>query len=195
MPRHQFLPAACHGTCPAWFDQLAPGGTLVVPLRWRSQTRSVAVVRHDTPLRAENSQLCGFVPMIGIVPTGEKTGSITEHVTLHRDTDQNSIDRPRPSIRIARSKRRPKATATVTLDRTVTLPAPATASVSVCRRAGSGSVELSATIQKSATKIDSECAALNSAVRRPLDEALVALAGAHATGPELLSTADAHGAA
>ncbi|EHR53470.1 hypothetical protein SacmaDRAFT_5325 [Saccharomonospora marina XMU15] len=55
--------------------------------------------------------------------------------------------------------------------------------------------KLSATIQKSATKIDSECAALNSAVRRLLDEALVALAGAHATGPELLSTADAHGAA
>ncbi|WP_236793325.1 Fis family transcriptional regulator [Amycolatopsis sp. GM8] len=55
--------------------------------------------------------------------------------------------------------------------------------------------KLSATIQKSATKIDSECFALNSAVRRLLDEALVALAGTQATGPELVSTADAHGAA
>lgn len=54
---------------------------------------------------------------------------------------------------------------------------------------------LSATIQKSATKIDSECAFLNSAVRRLLDEALVALAGDQATGPELVRTADAHGAA
>jgi hypothetical protein len=54
---------------------------------------------------------------------------------------------------------------------------------------------LSAAIQKSATKIDSECTVLNSAVRRLLDEALVALDGAHATGPELVSAADAHGAA
>lgn len=53
-----------------------------------------------------------------------------------------------------------------------------------------GSVEkLSATIQESATKIDSECTVLNSAVRRLLDEALVALAGAHATGPELVNAA------
>lgn len=55
--------------------------------------------------------------------------------------------------------------------------------------------KLSATIQKSATKIDSECTALNAAVRRLLDEALVALAGAHAIGPELVSAAETHGAA
>ncbi|WP_370945339.1 Fis family transcriptional regulator [Amycolatopsis sp. cg5] len=55
--------------------------------------------------------------------------------------------------------------------------------------------KLSATIQKSATKIDSECAALNSAVRRLLDEAQVALAGTQATGPELVSTTEANGAA
>ncbi|WP_291414670.1 hypothetical protein [Actinophytocola sp.] len=55
--------------------------------------------------------------------------------------------------------------------------------------------KLSATIQKSATKIDSECTALHSAVRRLLDEALVALAGSRATGPEPVSAAEAHGAA
>lgn len=55
--------------------------------------------------------------------------------------------------------------------------------------------KLSATIQKSATRIDSECTALNSAVRRLLDDALAALAGAQATGPGLVRTADAHGAA
>ena len=54
---------------------------------------------------------------------------------------------------------------------------------------------LSATIQKSATKIDSECTALNSAVRRLLDEALAALAGADAAGPDLVGAADVHGAA
>jgi len=55
--------------------------------------------------------------------------------------------------------------------------------------------KLSATIQKSAIKIDSECTALNSAVRRLLDEALVALAGVQAAGPELVSADVAHGAA
>jgi protein-L-isoaspartate(D-aspartate) O-methyltransferase len=73
----------------AWFGQLAPGGTLVVPLHWRGQARSIAFTRHDTYLQAENSQLCGFIPMIGIVPTGEQTSTIADHVALHWDTDQN----------------------------------------------------------------------------------------------------------
>ncbi|MGH3977029.1 MAG: methyltransferase domain-containing protein, partial [Pseudonocardiaceae bacterium] len=50
---------------PAWFDQLAPGGRLVVPLHWRGQARSVAFVHEDGVLRASDSQLCGFIPMIG----------------------------------------------------------------------------------------------------------------------------------
>jgi hypothetical protein len=55
--------------------------------------------------------------------------------------------------------------------------------------------KVSAMIQKSSTKIDSECTGLNSAVRRLLDEALVALADAQTTDPEFVSTAEAHGAA
>ncbi|MCP2331021.1 methyltransferase, FxLD system [Actinoalloteichus cyanogriseus DSM 43889] len=74
---------------PAWFDQLTPGGTLVVPSHWRGQARSVAFTRQDTHLRATNSQLCGFIPMIGIVPTGERTGTVVENVVLYWDTDQN----------------------------------------------------------------------------------------------------------
>ncbi|HEU0087973.1 MAG TPA: methyltransferase, FxLD system [Pseudonocardiaceae bacterium] len=74
---------------PAWFDQLAPGGTLVVPLHWRGQARSVAFARQNDHLRATNSQLCGFIPMIGIVPTGEKSGSLAENVALYWDTDQD----------------------------------------------------------------------------------------------------------
>lgn len=74
---------------PAWFDQLASGGKLVVPLHWRGQARSIAFIRTNTGLRATNSQLCGFIPMIGIVPTGEQTGQITENVALHWDTDQH----------------------------------------------------------------------------------------------------------
>ncbi|MBP2477619.1 protein-L-isoaspartate(D-aspartate) O-methyltransferase [Crossiella equi] len=74
----------------AWFEQLAPGGTLVVPLHWRGQARSVAFHRQgDGSLRATNSAQCGFIPMIGIVPTGEKTVPIAEHVDLYFDTDQD----------------------------------------------------------------------------------------------------------
>lgn len=54
---------------------------------------------------------------------------------------------------------------------------------------------LSATVQKSATKIESECTALNAAVRRLLDEALVALVGVQTAGPELVSSPETHGAA
>ncbi|HKS43521.1 MAG TPA: methyltransferase, FxLD system [Amycolatopsis sp.] len=72
----------------AWFDQLAPGGRLVVPLHWRGQARSVAFVHEDAVLRAHDSQLCGFIPMIGIVPTGEQTRDITTDVALYWDADQ-----------------------------------------------------------------------------------------------------------
>ncbi|SDC73851.1 methyltransferase, FxLD system [Actinokineospora iranica] len=74
---------------PAWFDQLAPGGTLVVPLHWRGQARSVAFTRTDRGLRATDSRLCGFIPMIGIVPSGEQTGHIVDDVALYWDSDQN----------------------------------------------------------------------------------------------------------
>jgi len=72
-----------------WFDQLAIGGKLVVPLHWRGQARSIAFTRTESGLHATNSQLCGFIPMIGIVPTGEHTGTITENVDLHWDSDQD----------------------------------------------------------------------------------------------------------
>lgn len=76
---------------PAWFDQLAPGGRLVVPLHWRGQARSVAFVHEDGALRATDSQLCGFIPMIGDGQDGERTGRIADDVTLYFDPDQ-SID-------------------------------------------------------------------------------------------------------
>lgn len=74
---------------PAWFDQLTPGGRLVVPLHWRGQSRSVAFTRTHNVLRAEDSQLCGFIPMIGIVPAEERTAQIATHVALHWDSDQD----------------------------------------------------------------------------------------------------------
>lgn len=72
----------------AWRDQLVPNGRLVVPLRWRGQTRSVALTRDGDLLRSDTTDLCGFVPMIG--QDGERTGHIDAegHVALYWDADQ-----------------------------------------------------------------------------------------------------------
>lgn len=73
---------------PAWHEQLAAGGRLVVPLRWRGQTRSVAFTPDGDLLRSETMDLCGFVPMIG--QGGEYTRHIDPdgHIALHWDADQ-----------------------------------------------------------------------------------------------------------
>ncbi|WNV83035.1 methyltransferase, FxLD system [Umezawaea sp. Da 62-37] len=73
---------------PAWFDQLAPGGRLVVPLSWRGQTRSVAFVNDNGVLRATDSRLCGFIPMIGDGQNSEQKGEIADDVLLYWDPDQ-----------------------------------------------------------------------------------------------------------
>lgn len=71
-----------------WWDQLAAGGRMIVPLRWRGQTRSLALVRQGDRLVSESVKLCGFVPMIG--QDGEHTGTIERDgtVALHWDEDQ-----------------------------------------------------------------------------------------------------------
>lgn len=76
---------------PAIWQQLAPGGRLVLPLRWRGQTRSVPFVRDGERLVADSTELCGFVPMVG--QQGERSGSIDGGglVSLYWDADQ-SID-------------------------------------------------------------------------------------------------------
>jgi len=73
---------------PAWRHQLAPGGRLVIPLRWRGQTRSVAFTHDDGQLRSNSVELCGFVPMVG--QNGERTDTIDagELVALYWDVDQ-----------------------------------------------------------------------------------------------------------
>lgn len=73
---------------PAWHAQLTAGGRLVVPLRWRGQTRSVAFIRDGDRLRSDSVELCGFVPMIG--QDGERTGHLDPDglVALFWDADQ-----------------------------------------------------------------------------------------------------------
>lgn len=50
---------------PAWIDQLTDDGVLVVPLRMRGLTRSVAFVRNGQRLVADSAKTCGFVTMQG----------------------------------------------------------------------------------------------------------------------------------
>jgi protein-L-isoaspartate(D-aspartate) O-methyltransferase len=72
-----------------WFDQLNPGGRMVLPLRWRGQTRGVALVMgEDGVLRSDAVFLCGFVPMIG--QDGERKAAINTDpaVYIHYDIDQ-----------------------------------------------------------------------------------------------------------
>jgi protein-L-isoaspartate(D-aspartate) O-methyltransferase len=57
---------------PAWTDQLAPGGRLVVPLRMRGLTRSVAFTRVGDHLESESAKICGFVPMQGSTAHAEE---------------------------------------------------------------------------------------------------------------------------
>lgn len=56
---------------PAWIDQLAEGGTLVLPLRTLGLTRSWALRRSGDHLESLGKTLCSFVPMQG---RGEHTG-------------------------------------------------------------------------------------------------------------------------
>ncbi|MFI5617463.1 methyltransferase, FxLD system [Streptomyces sp. NPDC051567] len=50
---------------PAWTDQLAEDGRLVVPLRTRGLTRSIAFDRDGDRLVSRSAEVCGFVTMQG----------------------------------------------------------------------------------------------------------------------------------
>ncbi|AWK08906.1 methyltransferase, FxLD system [Streptomyces spongiicola] len=73
---------------PAMRNQLTPGGRLVLPLRWRGLTRSVALVREPNRHRSDSVKVCGFLPMIE--ETEEHSGYIDDdHLTrLFWDYDQ-----------------------------------------------------------------------------------------------------------
>lgn len=65
---------------PAWVDQLAPDGRLVVPLRVRGLTRSLELVREDDHLVSRSAEICGFVAMQG-------TGAHQEQLVPLRGAD------------------------------------------------------------------------------------------------------------
>jgi protein-L-isoaspartate(D-aspartate) O-methyltransferase len=80
---------------PAWVEQLAVGGRIVVPLRVRGQTRSLALdLQPDGSLRSQSSVICGFVSMQGAGAGHERVVQVVgEDVVLRMDADQE-IDRP-----------------------------------------------------------------------------------------------------
>jgi len=68
---------------PAWVDQLAPGGRLVVPLRMRGVTRSIAFEREDGYWRSRWIEECGFIPLRG-------AGGVAER-NIHLGSDSGVI--------------------------------------------------------------------------------------------------------
>lgn len=73
---------------PAWVEQLAEGGRLVVPLRLRGLTRAVAFERDGGRLVADEYELCGFVPMQGAGEQRERLVRLHDTVGLRIDDGQ-----------------------------------------------------------------------------------------------------------
>jgi len=97
---------------PAWTDQLAEGGRMVVPLRMRGLTRSVVFERDGDRLVSQGYELCSFVPMQGVGTPTERLVSLDgDEVSLRVDGDQ-PIDADR--LRAALSQPRMQAWSGVT---------------------------------------------------------------------------------
>lgn len=76
---------------PAWLEQTAPDGRLVVPLRLRgSVSRSIVFERGDGRWRSSSSQMCTFMPLRGSADDARRTLALTADgaVTLQTHQDQ-----------------------------------------------------------------------------------------------------------
>ncbi|MGH3899601.1 MAG: methyltransferase, FxLD system [Pseudonocardiaceae bacterium] len=69
---------------PAWLDQLAEDGTIVVPLRMNGITRSIALRRDGDHLVSASAEVCGFVAMQG-------SGAHDERVFLLPDAQGRTV--------------------------------------------------------------------------------------------------------
>lgn len=77
---------------PAWVDQLVGGGRLVVPLRMRGLSRSLALDRVGRHLVSRSVVLCGFVAMRGIGAYAERLVRVGQDVGLRLDEDTGPAD-------------------------------------------------------------------------------------------------------
>ncbi|MGH3566668.1 MAG: methyltransferase, FxLD system [Pseudonocardia sp.] len=73
---------------PAWLEQLCEHGRIVVPLRLKGLTRSIAFDRTRTGLCSHSYRLCGFVPMQGSGAHTERVVPLDEGVALRIDGEQ-----------------------------------------------------------------------------------------------------------
>lgn len=77
----------------AWTEQLSASGRIVVPLRVRGLTRSVAFVREGEQLVSQSAQICGFVQMQGMGAHAERLLLLRgEEIGLRLDEDEPHID-------------------------------------------------------------------------------------------------------
>ncbi len=95
---------------PAWMQQLKEGGRLVVPLRMRGLTRTVAFVREGDHLVSDGFELCGFVPMQG---AGEnRVGLAVLHDTEGEEIGLRIDGHPEPDTKaLSEALFAPRATA------------------------------------------------------------------------------------
>ncbi|WP_255724412.1 methyltransferase, FxLD system [Frankia sp. Cj3] len=81
--------AGAYDLPPAWLDQLSDRGRIVVPLRIRGLTRSIAFDRISTDGKASlisrGYRLCGFVPMQGVGSRREQVVPLTDDAALRVD--------------------------------------------------------------------------------------------------------------
>ncbi|WP_433464090.1 methyltransferase, FxLD system [Spirillospora sp. CA-128828] len=85
--------AGAFDIAPAWLGQLTGGGRIVVPLRLRGLTRSIAFDRNlDGILVSSSYRLCGFVPMQGDGAHHELIVPIEDGLFLHVDDRSQRFD-------------------------------------------------------------------------------------------------------
>lgn len=81
---------------PSWHEQLATGGRLVVPLRARGVTRSVALERAEGCWRSMSVDELGFMPMRGAGAMAERNlraGDVILRIDDGRDADAEVLGR------------------------------------------------------------------------------------------------------
>jgi protein-L-isoaspartate(D-aspartate) O-methyltransferase len=76
--------AAAWDITPAWWQQLVPGGRLVVPLRLHDSglTRAIAFDNLTGRLVSRSAMVCGFVPLVGASAYPEHSIPLADDVTL-----------------------------------------------------------------------------------------------------------------
>lgn len=76
----------------AWREQLSERGRIVVPLRMRGLTRSIAFDRDGEGLVSDSYRLCGFVPMQGAGSYSERLVRVDDGIALRVDDQQQDFD-------------------------------------------------------------------------------------------------------